>query len=118
MEYEDEVFMIGDDVVRVLTIENYQILPEVRGKITNVNLAGVTIVVSGLPFFLAKDSFGEDWLHYFDYHHLVCTIASIYPNRAHMQMLFESWGERLVLAAAQKVSPLVLMKVLDLCVKD
>jgi hypothetical protein len=118
VEYEDEVFVIGDDVVRVLSIENGRIFPEVRGKITTVYPDGVRIVVSGLPFFLSNDTFGQAWLYQFDFHHLVCVIASVYSQRMHIEMLVESWGEKLVLAAAQKVSPLVLMKVLDICVKD
>jgi hypothetical protein len=118
VEYEDEVFVIGDNVVRVLSIENGRIFPEVQGKITTVYPDGVRIVVHGLPFFLSNNSYGQDWLFSFDFHHLVCTIASVYPDRMHVEMLSESWGKKLVLAAAQKVSPLVLMKVLDICVKD
>jgi hypothetical protein len=106
---------IGDDVVRVFSVQNGHIFPEVRGKITHVYADGVRIVACGLPFFLSNDSFGQDWIHCFDFHHLVCAITSVYCDRQHVRHLAESWGERLVLAAAQKVSPLVFMKVLDIC---
>lgn len=115
MEYEDEEFCIGDDVIRCWSIENGRQFPEVRGKITNVYRDGVRIQVQGMPFFLSFESYAKNWLFTFDFQHLEYVFKSFPPDDLHLELLIESWGEQLVLAAAIKSSPEVYTRAISLC---
>lgn len=115
MEYEDELFVIGAEIIRIQFIVNSNLFPEKIGKITNVYHDGVRMESDGLPFFLSKETYGKFWLHTFDFKHLEFAISGAYWNQKHLELLVEGWGEQLVLAAAKKISPSVFGKVMNIC---
>jgi hypothetical protein len=115
MEYNDEEFCVGDDVIRVWMCENGRQFPEVRGKITNVYRDGVRIQVQGMPFFLSFETYAKSWLFAFDFYHLEYVFKSFPSDDSHLELLIESWGEQLVLAAARTSNTAIYYRVMELC---
>lgn len=117
MEYEDEIFEIGQEVVRVSSFQNGNFFPEIRGVITNGYRDGVRTEQHGLPFFLSKATYGQEWLYSFDFSHLEYVVRSFYLDERHIEILIEGWGERLVLAAAYNAGTTISSKVIEICTR-
>jgi hypothetical protein len=115
VEYEDEDFGIGQEVVRVSWIADGNIFPEIRGKITHIYRDGIRIEWNGLAFLLPYSTYGLDWLYVFDFSHLEYIVKATYLDTNHIKLLIEGWGERLVLAAAMNAGHSVSLKVIEIC---